>query len=151
MNENAIHIRVYREKDQPALVALLKLNTPTYFSVEEEKDFITYLETEREDYFVVELAHKIVGCGGINTEGNIGILSWAFIHPQYQQQGIGNQLITYRIKHLLQQKKSSKIIVRTSQLVYPFFEKNGFKVMQVEKDYWSKGFDLYLMEYQNKA
>ncbi|MDT0294775.1 GNAT family N-acetyltransferase [Mesonia ostreae] len=151
MNENAIHIRAYREKDQPALVALLKLNTPTYFSVEEERDLITYLETEREDYFVVELAHKIVGCGGINTKGTTGILSWAFIHPEYQRKGIGNQLIAYRIKHLLQQKKSSKIIVRTIQLVYPFFEKNGFKVMQVEKDYWSKGFDLYLMEYQNKA
>lgn len=151
MNENAVHIRPYQEEDQSALIALLRLNTPTYFSVEEEKDFVSYLETEREDYFVVELAHKIVGCGGINTDGDTGILSWAFIHPEYQQRGIGNQLIAHRIKHLFQQKKSSKIIVRTTQLVYPFFEKNGFKVMQVKKDYWSKGFDLYLMEYQNKT
>jgi len=149
MNKHAIHIRDYREEDQSALVALLRLNTPRYFSVEEEKDFVTYLEKEREDYFVVELNHKIVGCGGINTEDDIGILSWAFLHPKYQQQGIGNQLITYRIQHLHQKKKSSRIIVRTTQLVYPFFEKNGFKLMQVEKDYWSKGFDLYLMEYQN--
>lgn len=149
MNKHAIHIRDYREEDQTALVALLGLNTPKYFSEEEEKDFVTYLEKEREDYFVVELNHKILGCGGINTEGDTGILSWAFIHPEYQQRGIGNKLLAYCIKHLLQKKKSLKIIVRTTQLVYPFFKKNGFKVMQVEKDYWSKGFDLYLMEYQN--
>ena len=80
---------------------------------------------------MVELSSKIVGCGGINTQGNIGILSWAFLHPDFQQQGIGGQLLKYRIQHLLQQKNSSKIQVRTSQLVEPFYRKNGFQLIEL--------------------
>jgi|GEM_PF-3001292 len=79
MSNHTLHIRPYHKNDQPQLINLLQLNTPKYFSQEEEIDFIHYLEKEREDYFVVEISSKIVGCGGINTQGNIGILSWAFL------------------------------------------------------------------------
>ncbi|TXK78623.1 GNAT family N-acetyltransferase [Mesonia sp. K4-1] len=150
MSNHTLHIRPYHKNDQPQLINLLQLNTPKYFSQEEEIDFIHYLEKEREDYFVVEISSKIVGCGGINTQGNIGILSWAFLHLDFQQQGIGGQLLKYRIQHLLQQKNSSKIQVRTSQLVEPFYRKNGFQLIEIKKDYWAKGFDLYFMEYQKQ-
>jgi len=40
--------------------------------------------------------------------------------------------------------------VRTSQFVYGFYEKHGFELKKVVKNYWAQGFDLYDMEYKEK-
>ena len=40
-----------------------------------------------------------------------------------------------------------RITVRTSQLAFGFYEKRGFELKGIEKDYWAEGFDLYRMEY----
>jgi hypothetical protein len=39
-------------------------------------------------------------------------------------------------------------MVRTTQLVYPFYQKAGFTLDKVEQDYWANGFDLYQMMLQ---
>jgi hypothetical protein len=42
---------------------------------------------------------------------------------------------------------SIKIIsVRTTQLVYPFYQKFGLELREVVKDYWDIGFDLYRLD-----
>ena len=43
-----------------------------------------------------------------------------------------------------------KMTVRTSQFVYGFYEKHGFELKKVVKNYWAQGFDLYDMEYKEK-
>jgi hypothetical protein len=48
-----------------------------------------------------------------------------------------------------QDNKIDKIVVRTSQHTYLYFEKNNFYTVQAEKDYWAVGFDLYLMNYRS--
>jgi [ribosomal protein S18]-alanine N-acetyltransferase len=145
-----VAIREYKTQDKEAVLNLLRLNTPTYFSPVEEKDLANYLDHEREDYFVLEIDHRIIGCGGINYFENKaeGRISWDFLDPQYQSQGFGSLLLNYRISRLKEQKTIKKIIVRTSQLAYKFYEKSGFILTGITKDYWAKGYDLYFMEYK---
>ena len=141
-------IRPYQPKDKPKLLQILKGNIPEYFDLSEIDDFVEYLEEHREDYFVTEKEGQILGAGGINyfpKERNARI-SWDLIHPDAQGQGIGKELVEHRIKHIKQQNKFDAIVVRTSQLAFGFYEKCGFKLEQIEKDYWAKGYDLYLMK-----
>jgi len=149
MNNDAI-IREYRETDEQAVVELLRLNTPRYFAPEEEKELVHYLHHEIDQYFVLELEGSIVGCGGINftEDGTTGRISWDILHPSHQGKGLGRRLLQHRVKKLKDLPQIQIISVRTSQLVYPFYEKNGFVLVEVVTDYWAPGFDLYRMIYK---
>ncbi|WP_195407084.1 GNAT family N-acetyltransferase [Bacteroides congonensis] len=142
-------IREYQPTDKNAVIDLIRQNTPAYFAQEEEADFSNYLDSERELYFVLLFNNEIVGCGGINftEDKTCGKISWDIIHPQHQGKSLGTQLLKYRIDKLKSVGSIRKITVRTSQLVYKFYEKQGFTLKEIKKDYWAKGFDMYNMEY----
>lgn len=144
------NIREYQPQDKDQIIHLLQLNIPEYFAPEEEADLILYLDEEIERYYVVELNSHIIGCGGINfaENGTVGIISWDIFHPEYQGQSLGTQLIEYRIEQLKAIKAVKKILVRTSQVAHGFYKKQGFDLLEIAKDYWADGFDMYLMEYK---
>ena len=143
-------IREYQPTDKNTVIDLIRQNTPAYFAQEEEADFSNYLDSERELYFVLLFNNEIVGCGGINftEDKTCGKISWDIIHPQHQGKSLGTQLLKYRIEKLKSVGSIRKITVRTSQLVYKFYEKQGFTLKEIKKDYWAKGFDMYNMEYK---
>lgn len=147
---NLIAIREYETNDKDEVVNLIKLNTPDFFAEEEEDDLKIYLETERELYYVLLCDKKIVGCGGINFADNkrIGRISWDIFHPDYQGKSLGTKLLKHRIDKLNSIESIQKITVRTSQEAYKFYEKQGFEVFEIKKDYWAPGFDMYNMEYK---
>ena len=149
---NLITIREYEPKDKNEVINLIRLNTPEYFSVEEEDDLNKYLETERELYYVLLYEQKIVGCGGINFADNntTGKISWDILHPDYQGKSLGTKLLKHRIDKLNSIEGIQKITVRTSQVAYKFYEKQGFELFEIKKDYWTEGFDMYNMEYKQK-
>lgn len=142
-------IRPYSEDDRFFVLDLLEVNTPHFFSASEKQDFENYLDNEREQYFVVEMDGRIVGCGGINfaNDPTTGKISWDIIHPDYQGNGIGKLSLLYRIEILKKFPRLERIIVRTSQHAYHFYEKNGFELLEMHPDYWAKGFDMYLMKF----
>ena len=146
---NSITIREYKSIDKSSVMNLIRLNTPEYFAPEEENDFSNYLDNERELYYVLLFNEKIVGCGRINFAKNktIGKISWDILHPEYQGKSLGTRLLEYRIEKLESIKSVQKITVRTSQVAYQFYEKQGFELKEIKKDYWAKGFDMYKMEY----
>jgi [ribosomal protein S18]-alanine N-acetyltransferase len=141
-------IREYRSEDLQKVLNIFRLNTPAYFSPGEEKDLIFYLENEIDNYFLLELNDEIIGCGGINfcEDKTLGKLSWDFLHPEFQGQGHGTFLVEHRISKL-KESAVKKIMVRTSQHAYKFYEKAGFTLVDKSKDYWAPGFDLYTMEF----
>lgn len=140
-------IRPFQKADIPALLVLLNLNIPRYFDPSEAADYETYLNREVEDYFVVEENGHVVGAGGINyfREECEARLSWDIMHPDYQGKGFGKSLVDYRVRHIRSQIDIKCICVRTSQLAYIFYEKLGFKLEQIEHDFWAEGFHLYQM------
>jgi [ribosomal protein S18]-alanine N-acetyltransferase len=141
-------IRPYAVSDKQTLIDILRLNTPAYFAPEEEGEFVNYLENKREDYFVVEEAGQIVGAGGLNYFDNNTLvrISWDLVHPDFQGQGIGKELTLFRVEKARKKGTVRFIQVRTSQLVYSFYEKLGFELEKIEKDYWAPGFDLYQLK-----
>lgn len=146
-----LEIRKYTKADKSALLNIISLNVPEYFAESEIEDYNLYLEDEVEDYFVVIESGVIVGAGGINYKLNeaTAYISWDVIHPDYQNKGIGKTLLNYRINLISGNANIHKTVVRTSQLVYRFYEKNGFGLKEVHHDYWAKGFDMYYMIYES--
>ena len=141
-------IRKHTNSDRTRIIELLRLNTPQYFSPSEEEDLIDYLDNHADNYFVVEDDNIIVGCGGFNLseDGEIGKISWDIFDPKSQGLGFGGALTKFRIQKIKEIDGVRTISVRTSQLVYPFYEKFGLKLREVVKDYWAKGFDLYRLD-----
>jgi len=54
-----------------------------------------------------------------------------------------------RIEFINTCKEIDTIVVRTSQLAYQFYEKIGFQIQTIDKDFWAPGFDLYFMSMKN--
>ncbi|EGV45078.1 GNAT family N-acetyltransferase [Bizionia argentinensis JUB59] len=145
-------IRAYINQDRLQVMDLLKQNTPKHFDISEESAFENYWDSEIEDYFVSLEDSKIIGAGGINyfLEEKMAKISWDIIDPQAQGKGIGKELTQFRINHLNKNPNVHIITVRTSQLVYTFYEKMGFKLVKVKPNFWAKNFHLYQMEMTNK-
>jgi len=146
-------IRNYSIEDKSKIIDLLIQNTPEYFDPAEQQDLSHYLDTKVEDYFVYEEHSKILGAGGINyiLGDHLARISWDLVTPEMQGKGIGKALMHHRIKHINRKPNIQMISVRTSQLAYKFYEKFGFKLVSVEKDYWAKNFDLYQLEMKNRT
>ena len=140
-------IRRYTEKDRIELLKILELNIPEYFHPSEYDDFQDYLANKLEDYFVIMMDQQIVGSGGLNypNDGTAARISWDLIHPEYHGKGLGKELTEYRIKLALENPIISTIRVRTSQFAFRFYEKMGFILTDIQKDFWAEGYDLYDM------
>lgn len=143
-----VAIRNYETTDKESVIYLFRLNTPKYFSREEEKELVRFLENELETYLVLESDGKAVACGGINfkTDKTVAMLSWDIVHPGFHGRSLGSALLNHRIS-LIERLPSIRVIkVRTSQLAYKFYEKHGFQLLEKLENFWGKGFDLYTME-----
>lgn len=139
-------IKPYHNSYSQRLLNLLDSNVPKYFAPSEVNDFKKYLVNGVEDYFVLLEKDQVIGAGGINYEKTHAVLSWDFIHPEYHGKGLGTKLVKHRLVWIKEKTDFTKVIVRTSQHAHEFYAKMGFELVNTEKDYWAKGFDLYEME-----
>nr|WP_321227098.1 GNAT family N-acetyltransferase [uncultured Psychroserpens sp.] len=141
-------IRPYKPTDKEQLLKVFNLNVPKSFDKKEINDFLEYLEQKPETYLTIEVNNTIVGGTGyyVNEKDKSGRITWIFFDPNYSGQGLGKQSVDYCLNVLSKDKRVEKFIVTTSQLAYKFFEKFGYTINRVEKDYWGEGLDLYEME-----
>jgi len=111
-----------------------------------------YLRKEAEHYYVLEYEGRVAGCGGFNLldEGRTGRISRDIFHPQYQGLGLGTALTRFRVEKLRAFPRVQCIVVRSSRLAYRFYEKQGFVLREKVKDFRASGYDMYLMELEEK-
>lgn len=141
-------IRTYQPSDHSGVMGLLSLNTPGYFAPEEAADLLEFLERHLEYYFVAEEDRRLIACGGFNLseDGRTAKISWDIVHPESQGRGVGTALTKHRIAEMLKIPGVEKISVRTSQLVYRFYERFGLELQETIQDYWAPGLDMYRLE-----
>lgn len=145
-------IRTFLEKDRATLIDIFKLNTPKFFDANEQKDFESYLDEYAGYYFVIEQNGVITGGGGLKFQNDKKIvrISWDLLHPDSQGRGLGSELLKYRlnwlVEHIGQHANLQKIESWTSQVSFKFYEKFGFGLREIKKNFWGPGLDLYLME-----
>ncbi len=143
-------ITPFENKDFDSVVELFDQNTPMYFSASERDDLIEYLKNEREDYFIYRSGKVVVASGGINyfPLENKARISWDLVSPEVQGKGIGRELLEFRLKRIRKHHPDWVVEVRTSQHAFGFYQKSGFEIQNVVRDYWAQGFDLYEMRQQ---
>jgi ribosomal-protein-alanine N-acetyltransferase len=147
INGSPVHIRPYQKEDFQEVILIFRQNVPQYFSTSEEKALVQYLQHEIDEYFVLAHNRTIIGCGGINfsEDKKTGVISWDFLRPDDHGKGYGSQLLAHRIMRL-KQLGFRRIVVRTSQHTFKFYEKSRFVLKEIKKDFWAPGFDMYNME-----
>ena len=148
----------YRNDDLERCIAIFHSNLPTYFTTEEETEFIQFLQQNEFPYWVVKHNDLIVGCGGIyvsspnfkrsDFEQEVGF-AWGMIEQQYHQQGFGKALTKFRLNYLLNHYPKRPIVLRTTQHTYPFFEQYGFTIHNYEKNGYGDNMDKITMVYKN--
>ncbi len=140
-------IRKYITSDKEKLLEVFRENVPSFFDPKEEILSNHYLDKHPDTYWTMEVENKIVGGIGhyFDQRDNSGQITWIFFDPDYSGQGLGKQAMEHCLAILEANPKLEKLSVRTSQLVYGFFEKFGYKLQLTEKDYWGPGLDLYYM------
>lgn len=141
-------IRPYKISDKHRLIEIFNLNVPTYFDAKEIEDFIRYLDEKSDHYLTVEQEEKIVGGVGHDfiESDQSGRVTWIFFDPEYTGKGLGHEAVEHCNNIFKSNSQVEKLVVRTSQLAYKFFEKFDYKTIKIEKEYWGPGLDLYIME-----
>ncbi|NET73817.1 MAG: GNAT family N-acetyltransferase [Sphaerospermopsis sp. SIO1G2] len=92
---------------------------------------------------VAEISGEIVGFVELEADGHIDCF---YCHSQYQNQGIGTQLLNY-IEDIAKSKNNQKLYAEVSITAKPFFLKRGFSIIkeqQVERR--GEVFKNYVME-----
>jgi len=140
-------LRTYGPADHEQIIGLFLLNTPRYFHPQELQYFRHFLKEnmDTDPYYVLEENGLVVASGGYYIKNNVGGLSWFMVHPDHHRKGLGSQLARHHLQ-ILKDSNLDKIVVDTSQLVYPFYEKFGFVLLGTTLNHWGPGMHLYSME-----
>ena len=138
------YTKIFRED----CITIFKSNLPKYFALEELPLFENFLDQNTEEnYFIVKMDGHVIGCGGffLDTKNNMAGLSWGMVHADYHGKGIGQALTQYRIDLLKKTYPALPYKIETSQHTAEFYEKNGFRTVEIVPDGFSKGIDKYTM------
>jgi ribosomal protein S18 acetylase RimI-like enzyme len=141
--------RPFTPEDRAACLALFAANTPGWFAPHEQEQYESFLDDAPARYFVVlDSDGAIVGAGGIEVETTrpVGWLTWGMVDPTRHGQGLGKELLAYRLEQLRANLRVHRVCIDTSQLTAPFYEKYGFTTQRIIPDGYAKGLHRYEME-----
>lgn len=157
-----MEIAVYTPDYRAECLSIFDSNSPTYFTVDERKDFEYWLDHEIQNhnvYWIGKDQGQLVACAGIyladehfgreEFPNEVGF-AWGMVHSQLHNQGYGQEFATFRINYLKSTYPDRPIILRTTQKTYHFFERLGFKVIKFELDGYGPELDKITMKYEGQ-
>ena len=146
-----MRIRPFTPEDLEGCLGLLESNTPEHFVPGDDTLLSEFLSKTRGHYYVVEEDGRIVACGGMEQEPppeeDVATLCWGIVHADAQRQGIGRALTEHRLQQFLPgHPQVRRVRVNTTQKVQGFYERLGFKVVEVKRDHYAEGLDHVRLE-----
>ncbi len=136
-------VRPYLPADREACLAVFDSNTPQFFRPHERPDIESFLDRPNCPYFVMDHDGVILGSGGcsVQAERPLASLVWGMVHLDWHRKGLGRFLLLFRLREITKTGGVQMVGLQTSQHTAPFFESQGFKIMQVTKDGYAAGLD----------
>jgi predicted N-acetyltransferase YhbS len=140
------HIRPYQPADDTACLALFDSNRPKYFTAPERDLFTTFLRRMDQPFFVAEIAGQVRACGGFTIDDfGVSYLDWGMVHGDSHRQGIGANLLQYRLDQIRKIPHAWCVLIDTSQHTAPFFARFGFQAFRTIPNGYQPGLDKIFM------
>lgn len=147
-------IRPFDMKDLDGCQRLMSSNTPRYFAPEESAEFTQDLqqrqrlpESQRWPYFVLVTNQQVRGCGGYaQMKDGTATLIWGMVDSAEHGQGLGRELLRYRLWHMPPSIHSVEI--DTTPASFGFYQRFGFVAYQHVPDGYGPGLDKVLARLQ---
>jgi N-acetylglutamate synthase-like GNAT family acetyltransferase len=141
-----VNIRAYRVHDRDACLQILEGNTPEFFVPNDRDELANFLDNLPGPYYIVEQTGEVIACGGwAMDDEQIGVLTWGMVRRELHRQGIGRVLLHFRLNAIREDGRAKIVRIRTVQLVQGFYEREGFKVIDVVPNGYGEGLDRVTM------
>ena len=136
-------VRPYEIADRAACLRAFDSNTPRYFLPEERIQFERFLDQLPGPYFVVVEGDDLTACGGYATgrvKGEADIC-WTIVRRDRHARSIGSILLTTIVSEILGLENVHAVRLETSQHTRAFFERLGFRAVDVVLNGFGPGLD----------
>jgi ribosomal protein S18 acetylase RimI-like enzyme len=137
-------LRAFLESDIDACVALMRNNTPEFFTRSELAGFEGWLRSNTSPYLVIEDDRsQLIACGGyrVDVGDKSAGLTWGMVARSKHRQGIGSLLLRERLKRIAADGRVLDVVLDTSQHSRGFFQRHGFRVVSIQADGYGPGLD----------
>jgi ribosomal protein S18 acetylase RimI-like enzyme len=141
--------REYRTADFQPCLEVFDSNVPEFFRVEEREEFTAFLKALPGPYLVVpDATGQVVGCGGYAVPQGTATadLCWGMVRRELHGRGYGRLLTRLRIERAMRDPSVRRIDLNTSQHTVGFYERLGFRTVEVKKDGFAPGLDRHNMQ-----
>jgi ribosomal-protein-alanine N-acetyltransferase len=154
-----VEILDYNGSHRQSCVDMFLSNTPSFFAPVEQPLFESWLDDlekgrQRKDaviYNYVLFEDQLpVASGGfyVGALDHKARMAWGMVHRAHHRRGLGREFLNFRIRRIRQMFPYSLIALDTTQFSFGFYEKQGFVVTGITKDFYAPGMDRYDMEFR---
>lgn len=142
--------RAYQANDLDACLAIFQSNQQPFFASDEYAEYEEFLKHEvnakTSPYYVMLKEHTIVGCGGYMCHEGTAFLTWGMLERGHHGQGLGRELVRWRIRQLQDELGDMPVAIVTSQHTAPIYQRLGFIEKKRKENGFGPGLDAVRMQ-----
>jgi len=142
--QGPVRLRDYAPDDLDGCLRVFDSNVPRHFRDPEREEFRSFLAELPGPYIVLTSTRgEILGCGGyaIVSEERRADLCWGMVREDLHGTGLGRTLTTERLERAAADPAVSVVALNTSQHTRGFYEKLGFRTIEIVPDGYAPGLD----------